>query len=449
MGFSRLTNYFSWSRSLSIKMLAIFVLAAVALLLLLWLAMGMKFRYTFGGGIQSFFTSHLVNLQAQVGSPPDLDIAKQITQENLGISIEVDAPGYRWSSNGKFILEDDLTIELQRIGESGMLFEAGFYHESFVLRTFNHGYITSYIIAEPLAPSPQQSEVWTVLTIAVLIFSALFWGVSRVFRPVHTIEQGIRRIGSGDVNYRITVNRQDELGSLTTSINDMADSIEEMLVAKRHLLLAISHEMRTPITRAKLALSLLEDDEGKASVMEDLVEMEEMVEELLESERLQGNHTPLLLKRTNLNEVIYQVQGRFFAEAPLLLWLDDSIPDLLIDAGRMSLAIKNVIKNALTSSRSIDSKVIVTTHADDWRVLVCVSDSGEGIAAKDLPRLTEPFYRPDRSRQRKTGGSGIGLYLIKAVMDAHNGELHIDSGLNLGTTVTLILPVKPSLNKNH
>lgn len=174
-----------------------------------------------------------------------------------------------------------------------------------------------------------------------------------------------------------------------------------------------------------------------------------LIHELLESERLRGKHGPLSLRRANINQIIYQVQGRYFDGMPLVLDLDDNIPDLVVDAVRISFAIKNVIKNALTARKSPEDEVVVTTYTDNKHVLISISDSGIGIAAKDLPHVAEPFFRADDSRQRKTGGFGVGLYLIKAIMDAHHGELRVESGVNLGTIVTLAFPVRPQLYKNN
>ncbi|PIE46495.1 MAG: hypothetical protein CSA42_08260, partial [Gammaproteobacteria bacterium] len=250
----------------------------------------------------------------------------------------------------------------------------------------------------------------------------------------------INRIGSGEVDYRLNINRNDEFGELSTSINSMANNIEEMLEAKRQLLLSISHELRTPITRAKLALSLIDDAFVKESALEDMDEMEALIHELLEAERLRENHSPLELENSNINELIEQLQHHYFKNKNLILKLEKQLPNIAIDETRISLAIKNLIKNAITASSTNDGQVIVRTSYDKTHINIDVSDSGVGIDEKHIPHLTEPFYRTDSSRQRKTGGVGIGLYLIQAVVDAHHGKLIIDSQLGKGTTITIHLP---------
>lgn len=425
--------------SLSVKLVAVFAAAAIALTGLLWWSLDISFERQFSDTIKPYFSKYLIELQKEVGYPPDINVAKKISQR-APVNIVIEAPNYRWSSNGDFIEKPYLDVKLQRLGKKGVISEAGFYKGNFILRTFHQGYITSFIITEKLDRLPRAQDIVIITGIALLIIGVLFWLIHRLFAPVGLIKRGVKRIGDGEVTHRLNINRNDELGELATTINKMADNIEQMLEAKRQLLLAISHELRTPITRAKLALSLLEESEDADSVSEDINEMERLIQELLESERLREDHAPLELKIVDINDIIYQVQGRFFADSPLELNLEEHLPTLALDAGRISLAIKNLIKNAFTASNDGDIVTVSTTQADK-QIIVSISDNGMGIDKKLIPHLTEPFYRTDRSRQRSTGGVGIGLYLIKAIVDAHHGEMSIDSDINQGTTVTLCLPM--------
>lgn len=242
-----------WSRSLSVRVLFVFLLATAALSLVLWLTLCVTFQRNFSEDVKPYFTQYLIDLQSQIGDPPDINIAKEIADNNHNVTIEIDAPGYRWSSSGTFIDINQVNVKLQRVGDSGVIFEAGFYQGNFVLRTFSYGYISSFILAEQLSPDQRRTEMWLALGATILILSVLFFVISLMLNPVRVIERGIRRIGDGEVFYRLDVSRTDEIGSLADSINKMADNVEEMLEAKRQLLLAISHELRTPITRANHA----------------------------------------------------------------------------------------------------------------------------------------------------------------------------------------------------
>ncbi|PID33604.1 MAG: hypothetical protein CR955_01715, partial [Thiotrichales bacterium] len=382
--------------SLSVKLVVIFFVTSVALTGLLWWSLDISFERQFSETIKPYFSNYIIELKKELGSPPDVAIAKKITQESP-VNIVIEAPTYRWSSNGDFIEKPYLDIKVQRLGTKGLISEVGFYKGNFILRTFNQGYITSFIITDKLERLPKFEDILLIFFIGLLVVSAVFWLIHWLFSPVEDIRQGLKHIGAGDIKYRLDIRRDDELGELATAINEMSDNIEQMLEAKRQLLLAISHELRTPITRAKLALSLLDDNENIDSVSEGINEMERLIWELLESERLREKHTPLELNTVNINEIIYQVQGRFFADAPLELHLTDGLSVQELDAGRMSLAIKNIIKNALTASNDGDS-VIVTTKQTDSHTIINIKDNGMGIDKKLIPHLTEPFYRTDRSR---------------------------------------------------
>lgn len=430
--------------SLAAKLLGVFVCAAALLIWVLWVSLDVTFERKFSDTIHPYFSKYLIALQKEIGFPPDIALAKKITDNNP-VNIVIEAPTYRWSSNSDFIDKPYLDVKIQQMGRQGLISEVGFYKGNFILRTFHQGYITSFIITEKFNTAPKTGEIVLIAAVILTFIGLLYLVIYYLFYPVKLIERGIKRIGDGEVAYRLNIRRKDEIGSLSRSINKMADNIESMLEAKRQLLLAISHELRTPITRSKIALSLMSDSYTKDSLAEDMQEMEDLIQELLESEKLRGNHAPLEINSVNINEIIYQVQGKYFENDIIQLQLEEPLPNIQVDANRIGLAIKNLIKNALTARLQSDDSVVVKTVLTDTAIRIEVIDYGVGIAADKIPHLTEPFYRTDQSRQRKTGGFGIGLYLIKAIADAHHAKLVIDSEINQGTTVSIHLPLDKDL----
>jgi signal transduction histidine kinase len=252
-----------------------------------------------------------------------------------------------------------------------------------------------------------------------LLYLVLRWMIS----PLQQIQAGISRIGSGELDYRIRVTRQDELGSLATEINKMADDIENMLAAKQQLLLAISHELRSPITRSKVALSLMEDSQIKDGLKGDMDEMERLVTDLLEAERLNHRHQELHLSQITINQLIRQVIEQSFPNEPIEQMLATNIPTQSLDETRFQFVIKNLLANALTYRKQTSDTITISTKTTDQWVHIVVEDHGNGIHEKHIPHLTEPFYRVDPSRQRETGGDGLGLYIIKMIVEAHQGDL--------------------------
>ena len=246
---------------------------------------------------------------------------------------------------------------------------------------------------------------------------------------------------------RSTAKRRDELGDLSRDINHMADDVQGMLEAKRQLMLAISHELRSPLTRAKVALELLEDQKARQNVLEDIDEMERLIGDLLESEALNTRHARLRREPADLGELVRSVIDTDFAaqDGQLQLRVAEQPLDGELDGTRVRVLVRNLIENALRYNPKNGAPVEVDVSRSGDQLQIRIRDYGDGIAAEHLEHLTEPFYRADAARRRSTGGFGLGLYLCRLIAEAHRGSLQFDSELGHGTVVTASL----SANDGH
>ena len=245
---------------------------------------------------------------------------------------------------------------------------------------------------------------------------------------------------AGELDYRVSSRRTDELGELTDSVNHMADSLQSMLEAKRQLLLAISHELRTPVTRAKLQLEFMEDNAVRDNLRDDIDEIDLLISDLIEAERLSGRHSALVAEEVDLaGFVALTVEPYESYEGGLIRELPRRDRSLKIDKLRLRLLLTNLLNNAIRYGRG--NPITVSLQYQSSEAVLEVRDQGEGIAAEHLAHISEPFYRPDSSRQRHTGGFGLGLYLCRLIAEAHGGKLEIDSTLGKGTCVRLRLPL--------
>ncbi len=271
----------------------------------------------------------------------------------------------------------------------------------------------------------------------LLLYLAVRW----LFRPIKWMQEGTARIGHGELDYRIPVKRRDELGDLTQDINRMADDVQGMLEAKRQLMLAISHELRSPLTRAKVALELLDDEAVRQSILEDIDEMERLIADLLESEALNTRHAILRREPTDLGDLLQAVIDTDFAEqrGRIDVLLPDDRLEEQLDVTRVRLLVRNLVENALRYSPPEGEKVQISASRSGDHLEMRVGDHGDGIPAEHLERITEPFYRADPARSRATGGIGLGLYLCRLIAEAHGGALQIDSEPGRGTVVTVTL----------
>jgi signal transduction histidine kinase len=276
-----------------------------------------------------------------------------------------------------------------------------------------------------------------------LVLFACYLAVRWVFLPIRWMQEGAERIGRGELEYRIPARRHDELGDLSRDINEMADDVQGMLEAKRQLMLAISHELRSPLTRVKVALEFIDDDKTRQSILEDIAEMERLIADLLESEALNTRHAILRREPVAPGQLIESVVDGDFSNRneDIKVQIPDNLPQVCVDVTRMRLLLRNLIDNALRYNPPGVKPVVVSAKSVDGQLLIRVQDNGAGIPPEHISRVTEPFYRADPARSRATGGVGLGLYLCKRVAEVHGGRLIIESSAGAGTGVTVILPL--------
>ena len=247
-----------------------------------------------------------------------------------------------------------------------------------------------------------------------------------MLNPVRLLKQGAERIRQGDLSYRVKSNLQDELGELTESINHMADSLQSMLEAKRQLLMAISHELRTPITKAKLRMEFMPESSEKDQLKEDIDEIDLLISDLLEAERLNNDHSVLVSEPVMLASFIRSITEQFQSyNGELQVNTPTHDLEFEIDKLRIRLLITNLLNNAIRHGKGNLIKIRVSFS--DNKGIIEVNDNGEGISEEHIPQITEPFYRADSARQRNTGGFGLGLYLCRLIAQAHGGEMIITS----------------------
>jgi signal transduction histidine kinase len=293
-------------------------------------------------------------------------------------------------------------------------------------------------------PSVRQERQGRQLLIPLLVLLGvlllLYHITRRLVSPISTIQAGVERFGEGDTDHRIDIRGRDEFARLATSFNTMADDIQGMLDAKRQLLLALSHELRSPLTRAKVTTELLDDESRKAQLHQELDEMERLIEEIMETERLSLGHQAVNKTPQDVVTLAREVLTDHFTAEELRLDLPDAPQVLAMDSRRMKLLIKNLLDNALRYTPAGAPAPRLRVRAAAETITLEVADSGPGIEAKLIPYLTEPFYRVDPARQRDTGGYGLGLYLCDMIAKAHGGRLKITSEVGKGARVQVVLP---------
>ncbi len=443
--------------SLSIRLLLLFIAAAVVIVILFQTTLGFIITKQIKTKVAPHAHQYLHYVQQDIGYPPNIEHAKTLVN-TLPVDIKITGPDKNWASSTQlpdlqelhdYPHNNDKTQQVRvnfHEGQASVRIRQLVDRNSNVqlLNKGNSDDVYEILIWTKFGDRKERHPVGLIIVLGVIlaILGLLYWLIRRLFRPIQTIRKSVQTISNGDLSQRIPDTSNDELGELATSINQMTDNIEQMLQAKRQLLLAISHELRSPITRAKVSTALLEPSDNQSNIDRDLREMEAMISELLEAERLNDKHQSLNKTDVTLNEIVMSVIDEQFLNDKVNVQLTNEQPLQQLDPTRLRLVTKNLLDNALKHQSDEVSPVKLTTMVTADSVVLTIEDFGTGIAPEHLSLLTEPFYRADASRQRKTGGFGLGLYLVKLIVDAHGGELKIESDLGKGTLVTVSLPIQ-------
>lgn len=295
----------------------------------------------------------------------------------------------------------------------------------------------------------ERSILLTVIGAASISMVLSFILTDYITRPVKKVIEATKAISMGRYEERVPVESNDELSDMCHSLNSMADALEKHRYLQRQLITNVSHELATPLTSIGGYLEALSDDlidESKRRVTYDLMQEEvvrlgTMISEvrslsLLEEPRFRIQRNPCNVK--DLTEKIIQEMSPQFNEKEVNVKFKSLLTkeDHSIDKDRYTQILINLLSNALKYSPNKNPVEITLEEANDGFILR-IEDHGQGIPKKELPYIFERFYRADQSRNRKTGGIGIGLAIVKELVEAHGGSITVKSTENEGTLFTV------------
>jgi signal transduction histidine kinase len=265
--------------------------------------------------------------------------------------------------------------------------------------------------------------------------------LQHLLRPLRELNDGVTRLGEGDLSVNIPRTTSDEFGTLTDAFNQMATRVREMIVVRDQLLVDVSHELRSPLTRLKVALELMPDDTERVRLSREVAEMERMITGLLELERLRAGRGVTLV-RQDIVPLVHEVAATFEDRAPgVEVSIDGARAIMLdVDAEQLRTVLRNLLENAVKYSLPDSRAIRVSVSNNGNGTVVRVSDDGAGIPGEDAERIFEPFFRVDRSRSKESGGYGLGLSICKRVMEAHGGRIAVEKTNGRGASFVLVFP---------
>ena len=414
----------AWRRlkhSLGAQLTLLFLLLAIAMTLAFAAGMQAAFRSGWQDYARPLVADYIDTLAAEIGTPPDVTKAQAITRR-LPLRIRIDGPVVNWQSHPDDGL--DARRDRYRGADDSDRHRTSPWRPTRVLADGHRLRFGLAALPRDGAPEDRPRLIgWATLVAMLLLVGLAYARVRWLLRPLDDIRAGALRYGGGDFSTPIPARRRDELGELSQQINRMADGLHHRLDAKRALLLAISHELRSPLARARVNAELVGEGAARDALLHDLAEMRDLITDLLESERLANGHAALQAAPTDLNALVRDLVATQFAGRHLALALDPAIPTAVLDATRIRLLLRNLVDNALRYSVSAAAPPRIATALEGDVLVLRVRDHGPGVDETQLPLLAQAFYRPDSARQRATGGVGLGLYLCRLVAQAHGGTM--------------------------
>lgn len=384
---------------------------------------------------------HLNYIIDDLGIPPRLDRAKEIIKSSPFLQIAYEGQNLSWSTLDK--ITDFQKVKWHQ-WEQRPPIQIGNYHNRFFIAITHdqEQFVFELGHLKGLGPLGNRLIVFQ-LAVSIVVLTVAFLAIRQILRPVRWLNQGVYEVSRGNLTHKVPLKKSDELRDLAEAFNDMTDRIRDMLHTKERLMRDISHELRSPITRIRVALEFLPDGETKESIRNDIIEMGTMIKAILETARMHHRHSRLNLQRINLSDLLSEVLSEFEAQPPgLHKKYFPTEQTVFVDPDQVKTVFKNIVTNAIKYSNPASAPVHISLKGQPPFMVVQIVDNGIGIPQDEMPFIFEPFYRVDKSRSRGTGGFGLGLSLCKTIMDAHDGKIEIESTLKVGTTVRLFFLCK-------
>ncbi|MFY0760425.1 HAMP domain-containing sensor histidine kinase [Metabacillus dongyingensis] len=349
--------------------------------------------------------------------------------------------------NGDYIVKDGYVKELHReiigavfpiMGDKGLI-----------------GFIYIYV---PLADLQEvfEGSLPILLLVGSLFFMILFLAVNQIrrslFQPLNEFQEFSREVSKGNYSNRLLNKNHDEIGQLAHAFNSMSQSLEEQEARKKEFLANVVHELRTPLTyiggysqalKHQMYASPEEADHYLMTIERETNRLNKLITDLIDLDHLQENMYTLNTEPIAIVQLFLDTLALFdirINEKKLKTELDIH-EDLVVtgDPKRLQQVFYNLLDNAIKYS-SEESYIKMTLTEENKQLLFRLNNQGNEISEDDLAHIGERFFRTDKARSRMTGGTGLGISIVKEIVRLHEGEFTISSDKSNGTTVTVLLP---------
>jgi signal transduction histidine kinase len=355
---------------------------------------------------------------------PDPDIWQKIARRHeVALVVEPpDGPGQSWNASG-----EPMSVNAPPLGLM-----------TGATRTGPDGTRVTFYWAAISFRDSHLPLLAALLVMVLGIVGSTFWLLQRQIKPLAWLRSGVEAVAQGDFETRVPVVRDDEIGQAAEAFNAMARRVGQMIDDRERLLADVSHELRSPIARMKVALELLPANEKRDGVMGDVREMEGLISTLLEREALRSRS--LQPERLDIGLLASEVAEANAGRDPEVRLEGDSTIEVSGDPDLLRLLLQNLIDNAVKFSLPDSAPVRVRLERDQATATLRILDDGRGIPEGKEDELFQPFVKLDPARGHHSG-YGLGLNLCQRIVELHDGSIRVSRRNPRGVEVTLTLPL--------
>ncbi|MBX9768345.1 MAG: HAMP domain-containing histidine kinase [Bdellovibrionales bacterium] len=392
---------------------------------------------------------HLSNLKKELGANPTMDQLRAI-EDRFHLQVRMEA-----AENTNLMNELPTFSE---VDES---------RELRISQNLKLGRANRYFFAEVIGETPR--TVWFVHPqtlhrnsafpflwvggFIIFILGMSYLSIRWMMKPLSILFQGARELAEGNLSFRMPLSQRSGFQAIAGDFNEIAEKLQRQVQNRDALLRDVSHELRSPLTRIGVAAEMLQNQEIKASIQEDVQRMSHLVQQILESYRIQSgglkpekSEVDLVELMRNLKQEERDLKPEIVLEAPASL-------NCYVDHMQIERCFRNLLENARKYSRPDSGPIRVlmklqkpSTEFPQGLAEIVVEDSGLGIAPSELGKIFEPFYRVDKARTHISNagdsGFGLGLAITRGLVESHGGRIQVQSTLGSGTRFTIQLPLR-------
>jgi signal transduction histidine kinase len=298
------------------------------------------------------------------------------------------------------------------------------------------------VMQAPIVPAWIASTAVTA-AVALLLAFALS---GRILRPVSELTAAAHRMRQGDLDVRVVPRGDDEIARLGRAFNEMAERLGDVERTKRQMVGDVAHELRSPVTNLRCGLEAIQDGlvaldrERIDALHSETLLLQRLIADLQDLALADAGGLALDRQPVDVAEIVRRAVGADQDGAPVRVTIDPGAGELKADAGRLEQILRNLVSNARRHTPE-GGRIDIRATREGGRLRLAVADTGSGIPAEHLPHVFDRFYRADPSRGRATGGAGLGLAIVRRLVEAHGGTVAaVSDGEGRGTTVTVSIP---------